>query len=82
MAYVAVRRLHMGDEVYREPGELVPEAANWKNLRVWLGSHVKEVPDAEVAKAEPKARKPKAEPKAEPEATPEDFEPKADEPAE
>lgn len=28
-----------------EPGDPVPEAVDWPNLRAWLGTHVEEVPD-------------------------------------
>jgi len=34
-AYVAARRLKIGDS-FREPGEPVPEAVNWRNLREHL----------------------------------------------
>lgn len=53
MAYIAQRRLVTTAGV-REHGDPVPEAADWKNLRSYLGAgHIKEVPDSEVA---PKAK--------------------------
>lgn len=46
MAYKALKRLHLGDGVYKEPGELVPEALEWTNLQVWLSTgFIEEVPD-------------------------------------
>lgn len=35
MNYVALRRLKVGSS-YRERGELVPEAASWKNVRAYI----------------------------------------------
>ncbi len=53
--YVALRRLKVGDG-WREPGDPVPEAATWRNLRAYLGAgQVAEVPDEESAGAEPTA---------------------------
>ena len=48
MAYIALRRLAIGNG-WREPGEPVPEAATWPNLAPWIsGGYVKEVPDSEA----------------------------------
>jgi hypothetical protein len=55
MAYRALKRLHLGDEVYKEPGEMVPEALEWSNVRVWLSTgFIEEVPDPEPVKAAPR----------------------------
>jgi hypothetical protein len=69
MAYRAERRLYMGtdengDPVYRERGEMVPEAEtwDWRSLRAWVNEgYVKEVIYAEpTPKPEPsRARKAK-----------------------
>jgi hypothetical protein len=36
--YVARKRLKMGDNVWREPGDEVPEACDWRNLHSYLSS--------------------------------------------
>ena len=42
--YIAMKRLLIGD-AWREPGDEVPEAADWPTLRSYLqGEHIKEVP--------------------------------------
>ena len=38
ITYVALKPLRIGDDV-REPGELVPEASDWKQLDLYLGSN-------------------------------------------
>lgn len=52
MAYVAGKSIEVmrnGKPVRLKPGELVPEAATWKNLKSELAwGRVKEVPDSEV----------------------------------
>lgn len=70
MPYVALKRLLVEGNIVRMPGDLVPEAEHWKNLRAYLGSHVKEVdaipepedrdPTPSFSVAEPLAAKPAA----------------------
>lgn len=75
MGYIAIRQMQIGGKT-RNPGEAVPEAAGWRSLRAYLGTHIKEVPDAEMPDAKPeatpKAAKPRKTslPKAEPEVPP------------
>lgn len=46
MAYIALRPLKISDEITRQPGEVVPEAEGWTNVRNYLGvGYLKEVPD-------------------------------------
>lgn len=42
---VAGKRLDLGEDGFREIGEAVPEAADWRHLRPWIRSgHVLDVP--------------------------------------
>lgn len=44
MAYVAMRVIRVNGEM-RAPGDEVPEAATWRNIRPWLdGGYIREVP--------------------------------------
>lgn len=48
--YVALRPMKVGNDL-RQPGELVPEAADWHDIRPWIGSgYVKEITDEEAAR--------------------------------
>lgn len=55
--YIAKRRMNVDGEV-REPGDAVPEAAAWPNLRAYLGSHLDEVPDEPAPTATPTTEAP------------------------
>jgi hypothetical protein len=49
--YVALSRLKVGDG-YREPGEPVPEASMWPNLRHYISTgQVEEIPVPDGVKA-------------------------------
>lgn len=51
MAYRALRQLTVGDTV-KQPGDLIPEAMEWTNVRVWLSEgFIEEVPDVPEEKA-------------------------------
>lgn len=48
--FVAQKPIKVGDEI-RQPGELVPEAADWPDIRPWTGGgFVKEISDDEAEK--------------------------------
>lgn len=50
MGYVALKRLKMGKDDYRAPGEPVPEAAEWRNLHAHIQcGQVALVPDGKEA---------------------------------
>lgn len=40
MPYIALRRIKVGDDLYREIGEHVPEADSWRQIRPWIGTHI------------------------------------------
>lgn len=47
--YVALRRIKMGKNLYRLPGEAIPEAASWKNLRQYIAARwVKEITTRDI----------------------------------
>lgn len=49
MPYIALKTFDGPGGVKRRPGDVVPEAASWKNPQPWVNSgHVKFVSDAEV----------------------------------
>lgn len=69
MAYRALRRLTVGETV-KEPGDLIPEAMEWTNTRVWLSEgFIEEVPDEQPAPKSEPTRKPAATRKAAPKTT-------------
>lgn len=52
MAYRALKRLHLGNEVYVEPGEFLAQAAEWNNVQAWVNTgFIEEVSDSELPKA-------------------------------
>jgi hypothetical protein len=66
LPYIALRRLLVGKDHYREVGEHVPEADSWHNVRPWIaGGFIREVPETMVvhpASHAPSARKAKEAP--------------------
>ena len=51
--YIALKRMQT-ESGWKNPGDPVPEAARWRNLRAYIEvGRIKEVPDAAVAAPEP-----------------------------
>jgi hypothetical protein len=52
VTYIARRQLKVGDS-YRQPGDPIPEAATWPNLRAYLEEGHVEAVDVETAATSP-----------------------------